>query len=69
MAEKIFVDVNIFIDVQRRRQGWKKSIAVLGAVEKGIFEGHISALTAAIVYYLRLPVPARALMLYIVQIS
>jgi len=50
---KIFVDVNIFIDIQRKRKGWKESFAVIKTVLDGVNEGYISALTPIIIYFLR----------------
>lgn len=50
---KIFLDVNIFIDVQRKREGWTKSFEVIRSVLEGKNEGYISALTPAIIYFLR----------------
>jgi predicted nucleic acid-binding protein len=50
---KLFVDVNVFIDIQRKRDGWKESFALVKSVIEGQNEGHISALTPAIIYFLR----------------
>ena len=50
---RILVDVNIFIDVQRRRRNWNASYSVLKTVIDGKNEGFISALTPAIIYFLR----------------
>lgn len=50
---KIFVDVNVFIDVQRKREGWIKSFEVIRSVLEGENEGYVSALTPAIIYFLR----------------
>ncbi|MFY3740518.1 MAG: putative nucleic acid-binding protein [Candidatus Nitrosomirales archaeon] len=52
---KIFVDVNVFIDVQRKREGWIKSFEVIRSVLEGENEGYVSALTPAIIYFLRKP--------------
>lgn len=49
----IFVDVNIFFDVQRRRGNWNVSYSVLKSVVDGKNQGFISALTPAIIYFLR----------------
>jgi hypothetical protein len=49
--ETIFVDANVFIDVIRNRKGWEGSLAVLSAVRQENFNGIISTLTAAIVYF------------------
>lgn len=36
---KIFVDVNVFIDIQRKRANWKKSFLVIKSVIDGRNEG------------------------------
>ena len=50
---KVLVDVNVFEDVFRQRDGWQASAAVLSAISKGESEGVVSALTPAILYFLR----------------
>lgn len=50
---KLFVDANVFIDIQRKRANWSKSFAVVETVVDGENEGYISALTPAIIYFLR----------------
>jgi predicted nucleic acid-binding protein len=50
---KIFVDVNVFLDVQRKRVGWKSSFAIIESVINKKNEGYISALTPILIYYLR----------------
>ncbi len=50
---KIYLDVNIFIDVQRKRRGWEDSFMVIKSVMDGRCEGYISALTPVIIYFLR----------------
>ncbi|HMK84303.1 MAG TPA: PIN domain-containing protein [Candidatus Bathyarchaeia archaeon] len=50
---KILVDVNVFVDVQRRRANWNTSYLILKTVLDGKNEGFISALTPAILYFLR----------------
>jgi len=50
---KIFVDANVFIDVQRKRANWKKSFLVIKSVIDKRSEGFISALTPIIIYFLR----------------
>ncbi|MFQ6074764.1 MAG: type II toxin-antitoxin system VapC family toxin [Candidatus Bathyarchaeia archaeon] len=57
---KLFVDANVFIDIQRKRTNWKKSFAVVRAVLEGRHRGYISALTPVIVYFLRRPVTSEA---------
>jgi len=49
----IFVDVNIFEDVIRKRKGWKGSLAVLSQVRNKGIKGFISALTIPVLYFLR----------------
>jgi len=50
---KIFVDVNVFIDIQRKRDNWKKSFLAIKSVIDGRNEGYVSALTPIIIYFLR----------------
>ena len=50
---RILVDVNVFIDVQRQRRNWNASYSILKTVVDGKNEGFISALTPAIMYFLR----------------
>jgi len=50
---KIFVDANVFIDVQRKRTNWKKSFLVIKSVFDKRNEGYLSALTPVIIYFLR----------------
>ena len=50
---RVFVDVNVFMDVQRKRAGWKQSFAVIKSVVEGRNEGYVSALTPVIIYFLR----------------
>ena len=50
---KIFLDTNIFIDIQRKRKGWESSFAIIKRVMDGENEGYISALTPVIIYFLR----------------
>jgi len=50
---QIFVDANIFLDVQRRRGNWDASYSVLKSVVEGKNRGFASALTPAIIYFLR----------------
>ncbi|MCD6493880.1 MAG: PIN domain-containing protein [Archaeoglobaceae archaeon] len=49
----VFVDVNIFMDVLEKRGGWKASLALIQLIRIGKLNGHISALTPAIIYFLR----------------
>ena len=51
---KIFIDVNIFIDVMTKRQGWSASLRVLNlARESPDVEGWASALTLPLLYFFR----------------
>jgi len=45
--------LTFFMDVLERRSGWKSSLALMQLVRKGKIEGYISALTVAILYFLR----------------
>ena len=49
---KVFLDVNVFMDVLERRDGWKASLAMVQMVRAGRVEGYISALTPPILYFL-----------------
>ncbi len=51
--EKIFVDVNIFMDILQTRSNWQSSLRVVNAVRTKKIAGYVSALTAAILYFLR----------------
>jgi len=50
---KLLVDANVFIDIQRKREDWKASFAIVESVVNGRNQGYISALTPAIIYFLR----------------
>jgi len=41
----ILVDVNIFMDIFRRRKGWTYSLEITNRVRNRKIKGHISALT------------------------
>jgi len=45
MGTMMLVDVNIFMDVLRRRKGWEASSLILNVVKEKKIEGYISALT------------------------
>lgn len=48
----VLVDANIFIDVNRRRQGWPGSLATIAVIESDReVEGYVSSLTMALVYF------------------
>jgi predicted nucleic acid-binding protein len=50
---KALLDVNIFVDVFERRNGWTRSMKILSTVKSGDIEGFISILTIPILYFLR----------------
>lgn len=50
---RILVDINIFIDIIEKRRDWQNSLAVVTAVDRGLFQGYISALTKIILYFRR----------------
>jgi predicted nucleic acid-binding protein len=49
----ILVDVNVFEDVFRQRQGWEASVTVINCVRNGQNAGYVSALTPPILYFFR----------------
>jgi len=51
---KIFIDVNIFIDVMTKRSGWSESLRVLNLARKSQeLESWTSALTLPLLYFFR----------------
>jgi predicted nucleic acid-binding protein len=51
---KIFVDVNVFIDVLTKRQGWSESLRVLNLARRSQdIESYTSALTVPLLYFFR----------------
>ena len=48
----ILVDVNIFIDIFRRRKGWTYSLEIINRVRNRKIKGYISALTIPILWFL-----------------
>ncbi len=51
---KIFIDVNIFIDVMTKRNGWAESLRVLNLARNSRdIDGSISALTLPLLYFFR----------------
>lgn len=52
LNEDAFIDANIFIDIARKRKGWSSSAAALAEIKKR--KGFVSALTVAILYYVKL---------------
>lgn len=49
----ILIDVNVFEDVFRQRQGWEASVTVLNCVRNRQAVGYVSALTPPILYFFR----------------
>src|SRR3954471_21465244 len=49
----ILVDVNVFEDVFRQRQGWEASLTVINCARNNQTTGHVSALTPPILYFFR----------------
>ena len=49
----ILVDVNVFEDVFRQRQGWEASLAVINCIRNAQATGYVSALTPPILYFFR----------------
>lgn len=49
----ILVEVNVFEDVLRQRQGWEASLIVLNSVRNGQAAGYVSTLTPPILYFFR----------------
>lgn len=50
---KAFVDVNVFLDVLQIRKNWEYSLKVISFVRQKKVTGYVSALTVAILYFLR----------------
>ena len=51
---KIFIDVNVFIDVMTKRNGWAESLRVLNLARKSQeIESWTSALTLPLLYFFR----------------
>lgn len=51
---KVFIDVNVFIDILRKRKDWEGSLETLSVVENNKnLEGYISALTPSIIYFVQ----------------
>jgi predicted nucleic acid-binding protein len=49
----ILVDVNVFEDVFRQRQGWEASLMAINRVRNEQITGYVSALTPPILYFFR----------------
>jgi len=49
----ILVDVNIFMDVFERRNGWTRSLEVINRVRQKKIAGHVSALTYPLLWFHR----------------
>jgi len=51
---KIFIDVNVFIDVMTKRSGWSESLRVLNLARRSKeLESWTSALTLPLIYFFR----------------
>jgi predicted nucleic acid-binding protein len=51
---KIFIDVNVFIDVMTKRSGWSESLRVLNLARRSQeIESWTSALTLPLLYFFR----------------
>jgi hypothetical protein len=51
---KVFIDVNVFIDVMTKRSGWTESLRVLNLARRSQdIESWISALTLPLIYFFR----------------
>jgi predicted nucleic acid-binding protein len=51
---KVFIDVNVFIDVMTRRSGWTESLRVLNLARKSQeIESYTSALSLPLLYFFR----------------
>jgi len=51
---KIFIDVNVFIDVMTKRNGWSESLRVLNLGRRSPeIDSSTSALTFPLIYYFR----------------
>lgn len=51
---KIFLDVNVYLDILEDRRGVKDSFKIVNGVREKRYEGYVSALTVPILYHLRL---------------
>lgn len=49
----VLIDINVFMDVLERRDGWTDSIELISRVRNDTVKGWISALTIPIIYFLR----------------
>ncbi|MGI0059166.1 MAG: type II toxin-antitoxin system VapC family toxin [Nitrosotalea sp.] len=50
---RAFVDVNVFFDVLQMRKNWESSLRLINSVREKKVRGYVSALTVAILYFLR----------------
>ena len=50
---KIHIDINVFMDVLTKRSGWMESLAAIKGIKKHNIQGYVSALTVAVIYFLR----------------
>lgn len=51
---KVHVDINVFMDVLTKRAGWFESFSTIDALKPRGITGYISALTIAILQFLRI---------------
>jgi hypothetical protein len=51
---KILIDINAFMDVLTKRAGWFESFTTIDALKPQGITGYISALTIAVLQFLRL---------------
>lgn len=51
---KVLIDINIFMDVLTKRAGWFESFTTIDALKPQGVTGYISALTVAVLQFLRL---------------
>ncbi|MDZ7292694.1 MAG: PIN domain-containing protein [candidate division KSB1 bacterium] len=51
---KVHVDINVFMDVLTRRAGWFESLSTIDLLKSYGIAGYISALTIAILHFLRM---------------
>jgi hypothetical protein len=50
---KVDVDINVFMDILTKRSGWTESLATIKILKTNRIQGYISALTIAVLYFLR----------------
>jgi len=50
---KVHLDINLFMDVLSKRSGWLESVATIRSMKRFGITASVSALTAAVIYFLR----------------